>query len=194
MSASRVIRRSPLLAASGFSLIELFVAMAVVAILLAAALPSFRDLGMRMNVSSTTNDLVGALNTARAEAAKRGTWVAVIANSNTNDWSSGWRVEADVGAPPNPPDHVFSGAAPDVVIQRYGALPPNYAVHTLVTGGNDAQIVFGPAGQLLLPTTEADLNICRPDGQAANSRRIIVGGSGEITSQRDTSTSPAPAC
>ena len=57
----------------GFGVIELMVAVAIVAILTATALPSFREMGRRMTVTSTTNDLVGALAMARAEAANDAT-------------------------------------------------------------------------------------------------------------------------
>jgi type IV fimbrial biogenesis protein FimT len=181
----------------GFGLIELVVAIAIVAILTAVALPSFRELGERMAVTSTTNDLITALNTARAEAAKRGSWVAVIGTGN--DWSGGWRVEADVGVPPNPPNQAF-GDPSDVVLQQHGAVDTGYAVRTKVTNGNggDSRIVFGPAGNLVDGTggavITADINICRRDHQAAQSRWLHVQSSGESGSQRDTSSSPAPAC
>jgi type IV fimbrial biogenesis protein FimT len=186
-------RTTALHSCRGFGLIELVVAVAIVAILAAAALPSFRELGRRMTVSTTTNDLVGALNTARAEAAKRGSWVAVIGVGN--DWSAGWRVEADVGNAPTPPDQVFGGAS-DVVMQTYGTLGTGYSVRTLVSGGNDAQVVFGPAGNLVDSATRADINVCRPDGQAAQSRWIHISGSGEISSQRNTAQANdlAPSC
>lgn len=181
----------------GFGLIELVVALAIVVILAAAALPSFRELGQRMAVTSTANDLVGALNTARAEAAKRGTWVAVIGAGG--DWSGGWRVEADAAAAPNPPNQTF-GDPSDVVLQQYAVVSDGYAVKSKVTNGNggDARVVFGASGNLTDGVAgaviTADINICRQDHQAAQSRWIRVLASGEIVSQRDTSLSPAPGC
>jgi len=171
----------------GFGLIELVIALAIVAILAAVALPSFRELGMRMTVSTHTNDLVGALNTARAEAAKRGTAVAVIGSGN--NWTAGgWRVVADSNH-----DGVFSVA--DTDLSTYGAVDNGYAVKTKVTGGaSDAQIVFGPQGSLASPATRADINVCRPDGHAVQSAWIAISPSGEISSHRDTTGSFAPAC
>jgi type IV fimbrial biogenesis protein FimT len=181
----------------GFGLIELLVAIAIVAIMTATAMPSFREMGRRMNVTGTTNDLVGALATARAEAAKRGAWVAVIGPGA--DWSTGWHVEADAATPPNAPNRTF-GDPTDVVVSQYAAVATGYAVHTKVTNGNggNARIVFGPAGNLVDGTAgsvvTADINICRPDSNAGQSRWIHVQSSGEIVSQRDTGSSPAPGC
>lgn len=181
----------------GFGLIELLVAIAIVAILTATALPSFREMSRRMNVTSSTNDLVGALATARAEAAKRGSWVAVIGPGA--DWSTGWIVEADAATPPNAPNRTF-GDPTDVTVAQYGAVPSGYAVKSRVTNGNggNTRVVFGPAGNLVDGTAgtviTADINVCRPDNNPAQSRWIHVQASGEIVSQRDTSTSPAPGC
>lgn len=181
----------------GFGLIELLVAIAIVAILTATALPSFRDMGRRMNVTSSTNDLVGALAMARAEAAKRGGWVAVIGPGP--DWSTGWQVEADAATPPNAPNRQF-GDPTDVVVAQYAAVPTGYAVRAKVTNGNggDTRIVFGPAGNLVDGAAgtviTADINVCRPDNNPGQSRWIHVQSSGEIVSRRDTTTSPAPGC
>ena len=68
--------------ASGFTVVELVIAVAIVALLAALALPSFREVGVRMAVTDNTNDLVGALNVARSEAVKRGRAAAVIANGD----------------------------------------------------------------------------------------------------------------
>lgn len=181
----------------GFGLIELLVAMAVVGVLASIALPSFREMGRRMNVTTTTNDLVGALATARAEAAKRGSWVAVIGGSS--NWSSGWIVQADAATPPAAPNRTF-GDPTDVTISHYAAVASGYSVKTAVTNGNggNTRIVFGPAGNLVDGTAgsviTADINVCRPDNNSSQSRWIHVQSSGEITSRRDTGSSPAPGC
>ena len=49
----------------GFTLIELMVTIAVAAILLALAVPSFKTLTVSHALTTTANDIVGALNLAR---------------------------------------------------------------------------------------------------------------------------------
>ncbi|HEY6985258.1 MAG TPA: GspH/FimT family pseudopilin, partial [Rhodanobacteraceae bacterium] len=135
----------------GFSLIEIFVAVAVLAILTAAALPSFRELGRRMTTSTHSNDMVAALTAAKSEAVKRGVIAGVVGTGS--DWSAGgWQVLVD-----SDNDNALTGA--DTVLGSYAALTNQYAVRTKVTGGNDAQVIFGPQGALNTPATAADINV-----------------------------------
>lgn len=55
----------------GFTLVELMVALAVLAILLAIGVPSFRQLIETNRAASQVNELIGALHTARSEAVRR---------------------------------------------------------------------------------------------------------------------------
>jgi len=170
----------------GFGLIELIVAISIVAILTAAAIPSFRELGRRMTVTEHTNDMVAALNMARAEAVKRGVIVAVV-GTGSNWTAGGWSVRADS-------DRNGAITTADDLLATYPPVLHDYAVKTKVTAGNDAQIVFGALGSLATPATAVDVNVCRPDHLAAQSAWIHIVPSGEITSRRNTTTSPAPGC
>jgi len=62
----------------GFTLVELLVTLAVLAIVLGFAVPSFQNMVESNRVTSTTNNLVGLLNYARAEAMRYGRTVAVV--------------------------------------------------------------------------------------------------------------------
>jgi prepilin-type N-terminal cleavage/methylation domain-containing protein len=77
---------------SGFSLLELMITIAVGAILAVLAAPSFRSYLIRSNITQTSNGLLAAMNTARAEAIKRNAYVRVdpTTSSCTGDaWSFG---------------------------------------------------------------------------------------------------------
>lgn len=76
---------------TGFTLVELLVVLSIVAILLAAGVPSFRLYLQAQQVNSATSDFLFALNLTRSEAMRRGTRVDLAARDGT-DWQSGWQV------------------------------------------------------------------------------------------------------
>lgn len=168
-------------------MVELLITVAIAAILAAIALPSFREFIIRMNVTTLTNDLVGALNTAKVEAVKRGLPVAVISNSDGSDWTAGWKIRADTAR-----DGSFT-----TTLAEHGAVKATYSVFAKATGlgGNDSRATFGPVGTLQSGTA-FDFSVCRPAVSAniTESRRITVGGGGTVSSRRDVTGSPAGTC
>ncbi|WP_265944223.1 GspH/FimT family pseudopilin [Dechloromonas sp. A34] len=90
---------------SGFTLIELMIAVALLGILLTLAMPSFSDMIRRMRIESAANSLSVALATARSEAVKRGRNISVCKSANSSacttsgDWSTGWVIYATAGTP-----------------------------------------------------------------------------------------------
>jgi type IV fimbrial biogenesis protein FimT len=87
--------------AQGMTLIELMIAILIVAILMSMAVPSFRQFAADSRTTAATSDLVTALNVARSEALRRGTQVVACASANlaqcsdSTTWSTGWIVFAD---------------------------------------------------------------------------------------------------
>jgi len=86
---------------SGLTLIELLLTIAVAAILLGAAIPSFSSLLARSALSTARDDLIHSLNLARTAAIMRGTATSVCAaDANrecapSNKWEYGWLVFED---------------------------------------------------------------------------------------------------
>ena len=78
----------------GVTLIEVMIVIAIAAILLATAAPSFQRMVVRSNIESLVDGFATAVITARTEAASRGRDVRVCANDacTSNDWSGGWFV------------------------------------------------------------------------------------------------------
>ncbi|WP_188093648.1 GspH/FimT family pseudopilin [Marinobacter salinexigens] len=67
----------------GFTLIELMVVIALIAIIAGFAVPQMGRLIENNRVVSTTNSVVGMLNYSRSEAIRRGALVKVTASANT---------------------------------------------------------------------------------------------------------------
>lgn len=72
----------------GFTLVELMITIAVAAILLAIAIPGFRDLILRNELTTATNDWVAAVNLARSEAVRRGVPVVVCGQRGNHSGAS----------------------------------------------------------------------------------------------------------
>ena len=80
---------------SGFTIIELMVALAIAAVMMMYAIPAFNDFTVQRQMSANVNAMVSALNYARSEAARLGadTTVQAIDASDSNDeWGPGFCV------------------------------------------------------------------------------------------------------
>lgn len=103
---------------SGFTLIELMVTIALLAILMAVATPSFVSYRRNSELTSITNTFAASVNAARSESLKINKNVLVVPTNNDDDWSQGWYVFVDMD---------FSGTynSGDIILMSQDA-PPNY--------------------------------------------------------------------
>lgn len=97
--------------ASGVTLIELLVTVAILAIILAIGVPSLREMQVRSQVGSITSDFANDIARARTEAITRNSCVAICTSINTanaltggtptcaaagnTNWQNGWIVFAN---------------------------------------------------------------------------------------------------
>lgn len=160
-----------------FTLIEMLVTLAVMAILAMLAAPGFQDFQRSNLLSSHTNTLVAALQTAKNEAIKRNepTYMTPLSSG----WSSGWRVYVDTD---------FDGSyaeGTDVIIIEQAALP-NQLI--LTNTGSSSFITFNGSGFPKEPTT-LNLQLSGYTGQEAvkNTRRVKIAKTGRIRSCKPTS-------
>jgi len=86
---------------TGFTLTELMVVLAIVAILLTIGVPSYRYVTNSYRMSAEVNGLLGDLQYARSEAIKEGQTVTTCVSTNGTActggtaWASGWIVFSD---------------------------------------------------------------------------------------------------
>lgn len=109
----------------GMTAVELLFTMAIAGLVLALAVPNFRDFVQNNRAAEEANALVGALALARSEAVTRGVPVTVCASTDNEtcaadvDWSTGWIVFTDANAPIGDVD---GGAPADTVLRALPAL------------------------------------------------------------------------
>ncbi len=169
----------------GFTIIELMVAVAVLAILVSLAAPSMRATLQNNRATAQANQLVTALNLARSEAVKRGSIVALCSSEDGNacrtddafDWSDGWILfddnnDALIGDP------VIN--SPDEVLRAWGALAGDT---TLGPNSGSGFARFGPQGRLIGANTEV-FQLRIPGCSGDQNRDITVRASGRVQSER----------
>jgi len=87
---------------AGFSLIELLVALSVMAILVGVAIPAYSNMLTSHRLTSQSNAFLSTLHLARSEAIKRNGRVVVCKSSSGEscasggDWEQGWIVFHDI--------------------------------------------------------------------------------------------------
>lgn len=119
------------------TLLELLTVMAVIAVLMAIAVPSFVSLTQTNRVAGEVNALAGDLQFARAEAVKEGLPVSICASPNgasclgTATWNTGWIVFSD----PNGNKAVDAG---DLILRRQ---PPWKSTDTFAAADNASNAV-----------------------------------------------------
>jgi type IV fimbrial biogenesis protein FimT len=180
--------RAPGPATHGFTVIELVITVAVLAILVAIATPSFRELSLNNRATSATNNLLADLALARNEAVKTARVAYVTATGG--NWSNGWAVWVDANG------NGSRDTASEPILREQPRIDPadmateNRFVLSAVAGaasGSTAitRIGFGTMGQSREPDNGARFAICRPDGEETKSRAIRVDLSGRAESVRD---------
>ncbi|BBL71778.1 GspH/FimT family pseudopilin [Methylogaea oryzae] len=166
-------------ASKGVSLIELMVALAILAILVSLAMPSFRDTSNASRAVAMANELVAALNLARSEAVKRGVPVTVCKTADPDasapscasggDWTSGLLVFTDGGV---------QGSV-DGTDTRLRVKQPSGRVGSVVGDANFSDFVtYLPSGasQGSGGSASGTLTICVGNSQ----RSVAVSGTGRV--------------
>lgn len=177
----------------GFTLIELMVSIALVAVLMMVAVPSLTTFQRNAELTSFSNTLLASINAARGEAMKRGRYAMVVPADGTN-WSSGWIVFVDMDR-----SQAYE-AANDVSILTRGALPSYLEIPTPTGTANESPpyLMFdasgyskNKAGGFGAVTFQIRRNDVSGTEQLQQTRRVKIASTGRVrvctpTSSTDT--------
>jgi type IV fimbrial biogenesis protein FimT/type IV fimbrial biogenesis protein FimU len=157
---------------NGFSLIELMVAIAVVAILTTLALPSMNTFLVKMRIDNEISELQKILLTARNTAINTGKITTVCPLTSgvcTTNWQN------DISVFTNSVNTLANGTA-------FTANDELVKIKESIKDGDKLQfantsVIYNPAGQLLAPTVASTFNYCAYN-DTSNSRSIDLSISG----------------
>lgn len=146
-------------------MIELLVTIAVAAVLMSLAAPSFQALIASNRLSGKTNELVTTLNLARSEAIRKGKRVVVCRSADgtscaaSGDWSSGWQAYVDTNS-----DGDQDSGEDQLASHVAGSTNPKVSGNANVA----AQVTFFPDGRALQAGT---LRVCSTSSALDDDRR-----------------------
>ena len=183
----------------GLTLVELMVTLAVLAILLSLAAPSFSSLLASTRMSSQTNEFMGALNLARSEAVRRVQPVSLRASDSDNyNYSKGWTVFPDADGD----GAALSGTsdADGKILREASALNGTVTVrrvtrsaapftYTTATDADRMHLVFTSRGAIK-PTTAAFFKVCDSAIASVKGRIVQVNVVGKISLDSTSQTCP----
>jgi len=163
---------------SGFTIIELMVAIALIAILTLTAGPQLSTFFTRNKLTTQTNNFVGSLNIARSEAAKRGLKVSVCigntaqnaCNGASTNWENGWIAFVDGNG-----NGVIDGG--DTILNVNNEVSGDTTIRSTQHTASITYLGDGSA-------TSGTFRICSGEG-SIRAKAINIMGSGLISQARD---------
>jgi len=180
--------------AKGFTLIELMVTLALVAILMVVVVPSLTTFQRNSQLTSFSNTMLASINAARGEAMKRGRYAMVVPTDGTN-WSSGWVVFVDMNR-----SQAYESANDFTILTREA--PPSYLDIAISADGSAADsppyIMFDASGYAKTKaggfganTFEIKRNDVTGTDQLKQTRRLKIASTGRVRVCTPVSTTDA---
>jgi len=168
----------------GFTLVEMMITVAILAVLLAIATPSFNSALLGSRLTSYANNLVASANLARSEAVKRNANISLCVSSNgtscesTGEWKNGWIVACKTN------DSIVCNASGTSWLIFHHQHPASSGVTITETSSNLSEIVFPSTGVGVAPGI---LKICRAIPSPGSQERIVtINSTGRTFVQKTT--------
>jgi len=139
--------------ARGFTILELMMVVAVVAVLAAIALPNLSDVIVRTRLKTAASDLHTSLVFARSEAVKRnaGMQVVPVSTASPPDWTQGWSVQVQAAGTVLTKQDAYQSLTINTTNAAYAAT----AVPSVTFSGTGRETGSGGAGVAFVITSAA---------------------------------------
>ncbi len=166
--------RVSLVCSRGFTLMEMMIVIAIMAISLGLTAPSIRAVTAHNQVAAVNNSILTGLNLARSEAVSRGGSVVICPSQNGNrcnagQWNTGWIVFDDA-------DGNGSMVAGEVIRR-------SFRESDVSSAGLSGNVAFQADGTTTLGASTS-ITICFPESDlAAACRRIQINRFGSLSSK-----------
>jgi type IV fimbrial biogenesis protein FimT len=168
----------------GFTLIELMVTIAVAAILVGIAIPSFTNLIVSNRLNTIATEMVDAVSFARSESVKRNSPVvfcrvasATATACNTDTLWTHWAI--------------LSGT--DVI--RRGEVNSHNSTIEVSSDLTDDEVVFGGdglarSGGVIVSESGSQISICSTSGPGESIRNVTFGAASRVSTYKIAGTCP----
>lgn len=160
----------------GFSLVEMMVAVAILAILSAIAIPSFNNMLASNRLATQTNSLIGDIAYARNEAIKRNQGVslcrAASATATSCETGSAWT------------DWIVINTGGSVL--RRGQLGSGSSSMTISSTLPGNQLTFAANGLATVTAGNDTITVCNSTLTTENRRVLTIGISGRVNLLHET--------
>lgn len=141
--------------AAGFTVVELMVVVAIIAVLLVFGVPSYKAVTTQNRMAGEINDLASDIALARSAAIKQGLTVTICPSANPNatpaaaapscsnstEWNTGWIVFIDVAG-----NQTFGNANGDTLLRVHGPFSGSDTLVSTATPGTLTYIAFNRMG------------------------------------------------